>query len=175
VPVETTIKVQGAKEAIIQLRKIDPELRREFNNNIKQVAAPAVAAGQAAYRSLPLSNMRYVWSDEGRKVFPFVVSKAQRGVQVKADTRRKSTASILIAQMDPAAAIFETAGRKNMNRLGQSLDFVATERGFKRAEAGKTRLLGRVVYKARKEIEQEMGRVVLEVVNHVQREMRPWR
>jgi hypothetical protein len=73
--------------------------------------------------------------------------------------------------MDAAAAIFETAGRKTNNRLGRSLDFVAAERGFKTAEAGKTRLYGRAVYKARRLIENEMGRLIINVINHVEREL----
>lgn len=168
------IQVVGAKEAINSLRKIDPELRKQFNDDLKRIAAPAVSAGAQSYKRIPLSHMKYGWSQEGRKLFPFSVSKAQRGVRVKTDTRRKATAFILIQQMDPAAAIFETAGRANNNRLGENIDRVASERGFKRAEPGKTRLYGRAVYGARKKIEQEMAGVVLQVVNEVQREMKPW-
>jgi len=168
---EVTMEIVGAKRAIVSLRKIDPELRKEFNSNVKKIAAPAVAAGANAYTQLPLSHMRYVWSQEGRNLFPFSLEKARRGVQSKVDTRGKATASILITQMDAAAAIFETAGRKTNNRLGRSLDFVAAERGFKTAEAGKTRLYGRAVYKARRLIENEMGRLIINVVNHVEREL----
>jgi hypothetical protein len=34
------------------------------------------------------------------------------------DTRRNAVGVILIEQKDPAAAIFETAGRANSNKLG---------------------------------------------------------
>jgi hypothetical protein len=34
------------------------------------------------------------------------------------DTRRNAVGVILIEQKDPAAAIFETAGRANANKLG---------------------------------------------------------
>ena len=76
----------------------------------------------------------------------------------------------LIEQKDPAAAIFETAGRATDNRLSRSLD-QEQGRGWKRAEPGKTRLYGRAVYKARKSIEREMEQVVLKAVNTVQREL----
>jgi len=170
--VSTTVEVVGAKKAIVALRKIDPDLRKQFNGDVKRIAAPAIEAGQSSYDRVPLSNMRYAWGDRGRNVFPFTVEKARRGVQVKIDTRGRATASILIQQMDAAAAIFETAGRKSFNRLGQSLDFVANERGFRRAQPGRTRLIGPAVYKARRLIEKEMAGVILRVINDVERELR---
>lgn len=171
-PTTTTVQVVGAKKAIVALRKIDPALRKEFNGDVKRIAAPAIQAGQNSYDRVPLSNMSYGWSDGGRKVFPFTVQKARRGVQVKIDTRGKATASILIQQMDPAAAIFETAGRETFNRLGQNLDYVAGQRGFREARPGRTRLIGPAVYKARRLIEKEMAGVILQVVNDVERELR---
>jgi hypothetical protein len=169
--VDTNVSIVGGKQAINSLRKIDPALQKQFKADVNQVAAPAIRAGANAYTVTPLSNMGFGWTDRGRRVFPFDVNKARAGVRARIDTRRKATAFILIEQINPAAAIFETAGRKTTNRLGQSLDFVAGERGFKRAEAGRTRLYGRAVYKARKDIEGEMGRVILKVVNDVQKEL----
>ena len=165
----TPIEVVGAKEAINNLNRIEPQLKKDFKANVQKIAAPAVNAGANAYKILPLSHMGFKWTSRGRQVFPFTVAKAQSGVKADIDTRKRATAFILIKQMNPAAAIFETAGRANMNRLGQSLDLVASERGFKRAEPGRTRILGRVVYAVRPQIENEMERVVIDVVNDVQR------
>ena len=169
--VDTNISIVGGKQAINSLRKIDPDLQKQFKADVNRVAAPAISAGANAYTRTPLSNMGYGWTSRGRRLFPFDVNRARAGVKARIDTRRKATAFILIEQKDPGAAIFETAGRATSNRLSESLDLVAGERGFKRAEAGRTRLYGRAVYKARKDIEKEMGQVIIKVVNDVQREL----
>jgi hypothetical protein len=67
-------------------------------------------------------------------------------VTVKFDTRRKAVGVILIEQKDPAAAIFETAGRANTNKLNTSLMFVGLP-----VSAGRTRLIGPAVYRARQQ------------------------
>jgi hypothetical protein len=41
---------------------------------------------------------------------------------MKFDTRRNAVGVILVIQKDQAAAIFETAGRANANRLSNNLD-----------------------------------------------------
>jgi hypothetical protein len=115
--------------------------------------------------------MRYKWNDRGRKVFPFTVSGAQSGVKMRFDTRRNAVGVILIEQKNQAAAIFEGAGRKTTNRLGQSLDFVSSERGFAMAMPGRTRLIGSAVYKARRGIEGEMEKMVLKTINQIQKDL----
>jgi len=40
------VRVEGAKEAIKTLRKIDPELRKEFNAEVRRIAAPIVDAAK---------------------------------------------------------------------------------------------------------------------------------
>ena len=169
--IRTDMQLVGAKEAINNLNKIEPQLKKDFKNNVQQIAAPAVQAGAAAYKDVPLSQMGYKWAQKGRSLFPFTVAKARSGVKADIDTRKRATAFILIKQMNPAAAIFETAGRANMNPLGQSLDLVAEDRGFKRAEKGRTRILGRVVYAVRPQIQGEMEKIVLNVINDVQRQV----
>jgi hypothetical protein len=60
------------------------------------------------------------------------------------DTRRNAVGVILIEQKDQGAAIFEVAGRKTPNRLDDSLRIA----GYP-VSAGRTRLIGPAVYKAR--------------------------
>jgi hypothetical protein len=68
----------------------------------------------------------------------------------------------LIEQKDPAAAIFETAGRANANKLGNQLGFVG---------AGRTRLIGPAVYRARRGIEAEMQKMILDTARTVRQAM----
>ena len=160
--VSTTIRVSGAKETINALKKIDPQLAKDFRAQANEIAAPAIQAAKAVYTDVPLSGMQYNWSSKSRKLFPFTVSKAKNGVKLRIDTRRNAVGVILIEQKDPATAIFETAGRANANRLGDSLGFVG---------AGRTRLIGPAVYKARKAVEEPMKKMILDTAREVRQAM----
>jgi hypothetical protein len=167
-PVSTTIKVVGVKDTINALRKIDPQLQKDFKAQATQIAEPALSAAKAVYTQVPLSGMNYEWQEKGRSRanFPFTVAKAKAGVRVRFDTRRNAVGVILIEQKDPAAAIFETAGRKNANKLNTSLLFVNLP-----VSAGRTRLIGPAVYKARRKIEREMQSMILDTISAVQKKI----
>ena len=160
--INTTITVVGVKDTINGLRKIDPQLQKDFKAQATLIAQPAVQAGKDVYTALPLSGMKYKWTQRDRKLFPFTVSKAVNGVKMRFDTRRNAVGVILIEQKDPAAAIFETAGRANANRLSNSLGFVGP---------GRTRLIGPAVYKARRGVEKELKSAVMDAMRTVQREL----
>ena len=138
------IEVVGVKNTINQLGKLDKELQKQFKADATQIADPAISAAKAVYTKVPLSGM----------------SRAKAGVQMKFDTRRNAVGVILIIQKDQAAAIFETAGRANPNRLSNNLDPV---------RAGRTRLIGPAVYRARRGIETELKSVIAKASRTVQR------
>ena len=158
-PASATIEIVGVKQTINSLRKIDPQLQKDFKADATAIAQPAINAGKAVYRDVPLSGMQYKWAQNGRKIFPFVPGKAANGVKMRFDTRRNAVGVILIEQKDVAAAVFETAGRANSNKLGSALGFVG---------AGRTRLLGPAVYKARRGIEAEMTKMIAKTMRVVQ-------
>jgi hypothetical protein len=160
--VNTTVSVVGVKETINALKKIDPQLQKDFRAQATAIAQPAINAAKEMYTQVPLSGMAYKWSSRGRQLFPFSVAKAKSGVKLRIDTRRNAVGVILIEQKDPATAIFETAGRANANRLGDSLGFVG---------AGRTRLIGPAVYKARRGIEAEMQKMILDTARTVRQAM----
>ena len=157
-----TIEIVGVKDTINALKKIDPQLQKDFRAQATAIATPAINAAKDMYTQVPLSGMEYKWSSKGRQLFPFTVSKAKNGVKLRIDTRRNAIGVILIEQKDPATAIFETAGRANANKLSNQLGFVG---------AGRTRLIGPAVYKARRGIEKEMEKMILETANVVRRSM----
>lgn len=165
-PVETTMTVAGINEAIRSLNKLEPGLRKQFNNEARTIAAPAVNAVRDAYQYVALSGMERRWAGpavKGRMVFPFTVQKARRNVDVVFNTDRKTTGTILVVQRDAGTAIFETAGRKNANPLSRNLKAVLP---------GRTRIIGPVVYSKKNEIEQAMRDVALFIINKVNRELR---
>jgi hypothetical protein len=152
---------------VASLNKIEPGLRKQFAAELNQIAAPAIQAAQQRYTALgvPLSGMQYRWQEKGksRANFPFTVAKAVKGVQVKLDTRRNSAGVIVIQQGDPAAAIFETAGRKNSNNLATNLGNTPQQ--------GRTRLFGPAVYSQIRAITTEIERAALRVINRVNRDL----
>jgi hypothetical protein len=160
--VNTTISVVGVKETINALKKIDPQLQKDFRAQANEIAQPAINAAKDVYTQVPLSGMQYKWNSRGRQLFPFSVAKAKSGVKLRIDTRRNAVGVILIEQKDPATAIFETAGRANANRLGDQLGFVA---------AGRTRLIGPAVYKARRGIETQMEKMILDTARVVRQSL----
>ena len=106
------IEVYGVKEAIKELRKIDPEYRKQLTRDVKQVAEPVTAEAKSNYPTQFLSGMKFRWAPKGSIKFPYDHGKAQKGVTVKIDTRRGSEGVIVIMQKDPAAAIIDMAGKK---------------------------------------------------------------
>ena len=161
-----SVEVAGINEAIRSLNKIEPGLRKEFNNKARVVAQPATDAVKNAYKFVPLSGMERKWAGpavKGRRVFPFTIAKARKGVDVVFNTDRRSLGVFNIVQRDAGTAIFETAGRKNDNPLGDSLG---------RLSPGRTRLIGPVVYSKRRDIEQGIERLAIKIVNRVNKEFR---
>ena len=161
-PVSTTVEIVGVKDTINQLRKLDPELQKQFKADATAIAQPALNAAKAVYTQVPLSGMSRDWKQkkDGRKIKGFDVAKAKNGVQMKFDTRRNAVGVILIIQKDQAAAIFETAGRKNTNSLSRNLDPV---------QAGRTRLIGPAVYRSRRGIEAAMKHTIAAAARTVER------
>ena len=156
------ISVVGVKDTINKLRKLDPELQKQFKADATAIAQPALNAAKAVYTQVPLSGMSRDWKQkkDGRKIKGFDVAKAKNGVQMKFDTRRNAVGVILIIQKDQAAAIFETAGRKNTNSLSRNLDPV---------QAGRTRLIGPAVYRSRRGIEAAMKSTIAAATRTVER------
>ena len=161
------VRVDGIKDTINQLGKIDKELQKQFKADATKIAEPALDAGRESYKRLAddadpyaLSGMSRSWTADGRKIFPLKVAKSIKGVQMKFDTRKKAIGVILIIQKDVATAVFETAGRKTSNKLGAQLGAL---------DSGKTRLLQPAVDGARENIEKEMKQLIKDVTKTVQR------
>ena len=156
------ISVVGVKDTINKLRKLDPELQKQFKVDATAIAQPAINAAKAMYTRVPLSGMSRDWKQkkDGRKIKGFNVDKAKNGVQMKFDTRRNAVGVILIIQKDQAAAIFETAGRANRNSLSDNLSPV---------QPGRTRLIGPAVYRSRRGIEAAMKSTIAAAARTVER------
>jgi hypothetical protein len=164
-PVSAKMEIVGAKDAIRSLNKIEPGLRKQFAADATRIAQPAISEAQRRYNSIgvPLSGMTRNWASNGRKIFPYNVSKASRGVKIKLQGDRRVTSVILIEQRDAATAVWESAGRKTDNPLGNALGFI---------KPNTSRVLGPSVFSRRDEISGEMEKAILEVTRRVEKELK---
>ena len=120
--VETKIEIFGLKEALKELKSVDPEMRKDINSRAAEIVKPFVNAAKQNYPTRYLSGMSRVWSDRGRQVFPYNQAKAIKGVVLKIDTAKKNKGVIVVIQKDPAAAIIDMAGKKGgSNARGASM------------------------------------------------------
>ena len=119
-----TPQIEGVKEAVRALRKIDPEMRKTFNANVKAVVEPMTSAMQSNYDDMRFpSGTKRKWSQnplgaKSRKLNPLTAAAARRGVKVKIDTNRKSGAAFTVMQTNVGATIFDLAS--NSTPLGRA-------------------------------------------------------
>ena len=107
-----TSEITGVKETIKALRRIDPELRKEFNAKYKDAVSPMTNAAKAIYddQRFP-SGTKRTWAPGGRKIFPLTAAKAKTGVKPKINTAYRGGTALYVMQANPAAAVFDIAGR----------------------------------------------------------------
>jgi hypothetical protein len=110
--VAKTSEITGVKETIKALRRIDPELRKEFNAKYKDAVSPMTNAAKAVYddQRFP-SGTKRTWAPGGRKIFPLTAAKAKTGVKPKINTSYRGGTALYVMQANPAAAVFDIAGR----------------------------------------------------------------
>jgi hypothetical protein len=114
---DLTIQVDGVKEAVKYLNQVEPGFRKAYVANMKEVARPMTEAMKSQYddNRFPSGTKRN-WAPEGRQVFPLSASNAVRGVSLRVNNK-KVGAAFSVMQKNPAAAIFDIAGRANVNPL----------------------------------------------------------
>ena len=159
---EVRTEFVGVADAIKALRRIDPDLRKQFTRDVKQITRPIVTAAQNSYPEEYLSGMTRRWAPRGRPVFPYEPRKARSGVQTKVDTRRDARAVIAVIQRDAAASIIDMAGKRNGNPLATALD-----------RFGKpSRVMWPAAERNQSAVERELSDAVTAVMRQVSEELR---
>lgn len=159
-----TPKIEGVKDTIKALRRIDPELRKEFNAKVKAIAAPMTDAMKSEYSDnrFPSGTKRAWTTKEGRKLFPLTAAKAQTGVKIKINTSFKDRNAFYVMQANPAAAIFDMAGKKNLNPLGNA---------FTSKFASPSRIMWPVAERKLKDVQEGIEDLVKETEKVIQKEV----
>ena len=162
-PVSTTIKVEGVKDAIKELGRIDPALRKQFNRDAAAVVDPVIRDARSSYPLLPLSGMARAWTDaSGRKILPWDIRVVRRGVRFKVDTSRKRVNTIYVQQASQAGSVFEGAGRRSYDQFARAL-------GSLRAED--TRVLGPALRRRQYEVTRGITKLVNDVMFRTNRKL----
>ena len=117
------LEIKGATETVKALRRLDPELRKEFNRNARQVVKPITDLAKSKYTRLPLSGFRRRWTVRGRPITPVTIGRFRSGVTFKVDTSKKRSSLFVVQQKNATASIYDMAGRKTGgNQLAASLE-----------------------------------------------------
>jgi hypothetical protein len=118
----TGIEVLGLKEAVKYLAQVEPGFKKAYVANMKQVAQPMTDAMKASYSEsgFPSGTQRN-WTSKGVKKFPLTTAGAVKGVALRVNNK-KTGAAFSVMQKNPAASIFDIAGRSNANPLGSAVD-----------------------------------------------------
>lgn len=112
-----SIQVDGVKEAVKYLNQVEPGYRKAYVANMKMVAQPMTDAMKSNYDDMRFpSGIKRKWSPEGRQVFPLTAANAVKGVSLRVNNKKQG-AAFSVMQKNPAAAIFDIAGRANANPL----------------------------------------------------------
>jgi hypothetical protein len=158
----TTIEIVGAKEAIKALRRIDPELRKQFNKDAALIMKPALDEIKKSYPEKLPSGMQRAWTmQSGYKQFPYDVKKMRRGVKFKIDTRRTNSTVMRIVNTEPSAVFIEFVGRKSYAQISKVLTLFYGPPG---------RFMYPAVGKALPKVEEELKRRVIQVTKDVENE-----
>ena len=155
-----SVEVEGIKETLITLNKLDRELRKQFNRDVKEIVRPLVDNANRNIPQLPLSQMANPWAirlvggnPSGRVIPPWNANKAKRGITYKIDTRKSKQSTISVISKDPWAVIFDDAGKATDNLFARNLTaaYGSSPRALWR---GVGRLRGPVIDELVKRVEQ---------------------
>jgi len=124
-----SISVDGLESTLKALKKVKPEVQKQFFKDAKKILKPVVDEAKKLYPygdptkkngGWP-SGISRTWAPGGRGLFPYVQSAAVRGISVKTSLSKKNDAVLTIVNKDAAASIVEFAGT-NSNRLADALN-----------------------------------------------------
>lgn len=127
------VKLSGTKYVLSQLRKVQPEVAKALNKNVKSAARPLVNKARGFVPSTsPLSgweNQTGIWG-ENKRGFNASLMKKGIGFSTAATKPNRSGFSYVayFYNKSAAGAIYETAGRKNpqgqqWQKNGKSKDY----------------------------------------------------
>jgi len=108
----TSVTVVGVKDALRELGKIESELKKQIQKDVKTILRPVVDEAKRAVPAMPLSGMARSW--KRGVLFPYDQAQVQRSIGARFNTRKrgKSLAVIAIVMKSAAGTIYDMAGKR---------------------------------------------------------------
>jgi hypothetical protein len=124
-----SVKLDGVKETLRSIRKIDPELLKEMNKEIKGFMIP-IRDKARGYAPTAAPGGLYNWDEQtyatrvvkpretaGRKFPLYQAESVRKGIYYSAAASKRNkngwSSQYIVANASASGAIYETAGRKN--------------------------------------------------------------
>ncbi|CAB4189791.1 hypothetical protein UFOVP1208_21, partial [uncultured Caudovirales phage] len=111
--IRTSVRVDGVNKALKVLKGMDPDIRKQFNKDAKEILRPVTDDAKSRYPDTYLSGMGRSW--QAGRIFPYTRQKAQRGVKVSVKQEKNGTL-LKITQLDAAASVVEFAAKGSLGR-----------------------------------------------------------
>ena len=179
--VQTSVQVVGVKEALKEINRINPALRREITKRYKEIVKPAIReiAG-APPDEAPISGMQYPWqprrSARRKQVIIQPWNKGEWGKSIIAqiNTRRayprfmgnEVSAAFRIVVKHGWGLAADMGGRKGMPATSQGRQMIAALRG---RYGDASRFIWPAWFQAFPEVENNMKRLVEDIMRQVNR------
>lgn len=163
------IEITGIREALRELDRIEPGLRKKFAKEARSILQPAVTEIRQAYPATLLRGAERQWSGgesnkaKNRQIFPYSQQRARRGVSVAATFGGRKRSVIRIVQKDPAAIVAEFAGARSPSPLAQALSFKYGRPG---------RFVWPAMERKKDEVQDNMKRATMNIVARANRNLR---
>lgn len=116
--IRTSVRVDGVAKTLKVLKGLDPDIRKQFNKDAKEILRPVVDDAKGRYPDVYLSGMSRSW--QTGRIFPYTQARAKRGVKVSVKQEKDGTL-LKIVQTDAAASVVDYAGSSTSNQLGRNL------------------------------------------------------
>jgi len=160
-----TMRVDGVREVLVALNKVDPKARRQFTKDAAALAAPMIARARAAFpTSPPLSGMargRLRWSPNVQKKVKFQVStKKPRSKNVGMYPAQELHTVFRLVQQDGAGQLYDMGANDH------------TANGFVRNLGGTaSRVMWPAVNATRAQLEHDLSALLETIMDDTTREL----
>ena len=104
--IRSSVRIDGVNKTLKVLKGMDPDIRKQFNKDGKEILQPVIDDAKSRYPASYLSGMGRSW--QAGRIFPYVQARARAGVKVSVKQERNGTL-LKITQANAAAAVIEFA------------------------------------------------------------------
>lgn len=156
--VTASVEVYGVRDALAELRRLDPECRREAVRKVKAAGGPLVNLARAPY---PTSQPLRGWGQGQRGGrLAYRPTRVRNGVKLEVGGRTPRGANafpvVTLVQRDAGGALFDIAGLRNgasPGRRGPNPTFIkALDAKYGRSQRGAWRNIGQIRDEAQESI-----------------------